>query len=123
MGRIVVSYPGGDGAGSTRLDVFAAGNASKAIASKYGDAALELMPGSYDAAVGGRRITDQPLRPGLLDSLLVSMFLWLGVCIFSGLAFPAVLAAVLIAGIVRRRLQLTRTIAAPQASGAPAHAG
>jgi hypothetical protein len=63
MGRIVVSYPGGDGAGSTRLDVFTAG-ASKAIASKYGDASLELMPGSYDAAVGGRRITGVSVQAG-----------------------------------------------------------
>ncbi|AUZ87774.1 hypothetical protein CVO76_09145, partial [Arthrobacter agilis] len=45
-------------------------------------------------------------RPGLLDSLLVSMFLWLGVCVFSGLMFPAVLAAALIVLVVRRRLQL-----------------
>lgn len=80
-----------------------------------------LIASALVTLIGGRRLADQPLRPGLLDSLLVSMFLWLGVCIFSGLAFPAVLAAVLIAGIVRRRLQLTRSIAAPQASGAPAH--
>jgi len=59
--------------------------------------------------IGGRRITETPLRPGLLDSLLVSMFLWLGVCIFSGLVFPAVLAAALIILVGRRRLQLTRT--------------
>src|SRR5262245_32504945 len=42
VGRIVVSYPGGDGSGSTRLDVFAAGNSSRAIESRYGEAALEL---------------------------------------------------------------------------------
>ncbi|WP_181036491.1 carotenoid biosynthesis protein [Arthrobacter sp. B1805] len=58
--------------------------------------------------IGGRRLTEVPLRPGLLDSLLVSMFLWLGVCIFSGLVFPAVLAAALIVLVGRRRLQLTR---------------
>ena len=75
MGRIVVSYPGGDGAGSTRLDVFAAGNASKAIESTYGDAALELAPGTYAVSVGGRRVTgvgvkgghDTRIRVGVLD--------------------------------------------------------
>jgi len=74
MGRIVVSYPGGDGAGSTRLDLFAAGNASKAIESKYGDAALELAPGTYDVTVGGRRVAsvgvqaahDTRIRVGVL---------------------------------------------------------
>jgi hypothetical protein len=56
MGRIVVKYPGDGGAGSTRLDVYAAGDAGKSIASDYGDAALELAPGTYDVSVGGRRI-------------------------------------------------------------------
>jgi putative membrane protein len=73
-----------------------------------------LVASALVALIGGRRLTDVPLRPGLLDSLLVSMFLWLGVCIFSGLVFPAVLAAVLIIMLVRRRVQLA-AIAAPPA--------
>ena len=64
VGRIVVSYPGGDGAGSTRLDVFAAGDASKAIESKYGDAALEVKPGNYDATVGGLRVAGVGVQAG-----------------------------------------------------------
>ncbi|WP_394248045.1 carotenoid biosynthesis protein [Arthrobacter pityocampae] len=70
--------------------------------------------------IGGRRLTDVPLRPGLLDSLLVSMFLWLGVCVFSGLVFPAVLAVALIVLVARRRLQLTRAAASdvPATGGA-----
>lgn len=64
MGRMVVSYPGGDGAGSTRLDVFAAGDASKAIESTYGDAALELAPGTYGVTVGGKRVAGVPVQPG-----------------------------------------------------------
>jgi putative membrane protein len=74
--------------------------------------------------IGGRRLTAVPLRPGLLDSLLVSMFLWLGVCIFSGLVFPAVLAAALIALIGRRRLRLSRALVDPTGSspGAPTEA-
>jgi hypothetical protein len=75
LGRIVVSYPGGDGAGSTRLDVYAAGDASKAIESEYGDAALELAPGTYDVTVGGRRVAgvgvqaahDTRVRVGVLS--------------------------------------------------------
>lgn len=63
MGRIVVRYPG-DGAGSTRLDVFAVGDASKSIASDYGDAALELAPGTYSASVGGRRVTGVGVQAG-----------------------------------------------------------
>jgi hypothetical protein len=62
MGRIVVGYPG-DGAGGTRLDVYAAGT-SKALNSDYGDTALELAPGTYDATVGGRRVTGVGVRAG-----------------------------------------------------------
>jgi hypothetical protein len=63
MGRVVANYPS-DGVGSTRLDVFAAGNASKAMASDYGDAALELAPGTYDVTVGGRRVTGVGVQAG-----------------------------------------------------------
>lgn len=83
-----------------------------------------LIASALVTLIGGRRLTDRALRPGLLDSLLVSMFLWLGVCIFSGLVFPAVLAAALIVLVGRRRLQLARnadpareardTVAAPR---------
>lgn len=74
-----------------------------------------LIASALVTLIGGRRLTARPLRPGLLDSLLVSMFLWLGVCIFSGLVFPAVLAAVLIIALVRRRLQLARAVSTASA--------
>ena len=74
-----------------------------------------LIASALVTVIGGRRLTDHALRPGLLDSLLVSMFLWLGVCIFSGLVFPSVLAAVLIVLTGRRRLTLSRTPEAPRA--------
>ena len=61
-GRIVVSYPGG--ADSTRLDVYAAADASKSIDSEYGDAALELAPGTYDAVIGGQRVVGVPVQAG-----------------------------------------------------------
>jgi hypothetical protein len=63
MGSIVVSYPG-DGAESTRLDVYAAGDASNVIGSEYGDASLELKPGTYDVAVGGQRVTGVGVQAG-----------------------------------------------------------
>lgn len=71
-----------------------------------------LIASALLVLIGGRRLTGPALRPGLLDSLLVSMFLWLGVCIFSGLIFPAVLAVALIVLIGRRRLVLMRAMAA-----------
>ena len=60
MGRIVVSYPGDM---ATRLDVYAAGT-DKAIEGRYGDAALDLAPGTYDATVGGRRVTGVGVQAG-----------------------------------------------------------
>jgi putative membrane protein len=71
-----------------------------------------LIASALVTLIGGRRLTDRPLLPGMLDSLLVSMFLWLGVCIFSGLLFPAVLAAALIVLVGRRRLALSRAVQA-----------
>lgn len=92
-------------------------------ASNYGGWLISgLIASALVTWIGGRRITEAPLRPGLLDSLLVSMFLWLGVCIFSGLGFPAVLAAALIVLVGRRRLQLTRTVDARSERSATADA-
>jgi hypothetical protein len=63
-GSIVVSYPGDGGAESTRLDVYAAGDASKALASEYGDTTLELTPGTYDVTVGGQRVAGVGVQAG-----------------------------------------------------------
>lgn len=69
-----------------------------------------LIASALVTLIGGRDLTEKALLPGLLDSLLVSMFLWLGVCLFSGLLFPALLAAALIVLIGHRRLVLSRAI-------------
>ena len=61
MGSIVVRYPGAE---STRLDVYGAGDASRAIESDYGDTALELAPGTYDVTVGGRRVSGVSVKVG-----------------------------------------------------------
>jgi len=61
-GRIVVRYPGDGGAKSTRLDLYTPGDASKAIGGTYGDAALELQPGTYDVTVGGQRVAGVDVR-------------------------------------------------------------
>lgn len=64
MGRVVVSYPGDNGAESTRLDLYAAGDASKAIKHEYGDVALEVQPGTYDVALGGLRVAGVVVQAG-----------------------------------------------------------
>ena len=70
-----------------------------------------LIASALLVLIGGRKLNEQVLRPGLLDSLLVSMFLWMGVCIFSGLVFPAILAAALIVLVALRRKQLVDVLA------------
>lgn len=62
VGTIVVRFPGG--AESTRLEVYAANAASEPIGSAYGDATLELSPGTYDVTVGGRRVENVAVRAG-----------------------------------------------------------
>ncbi|HUF71538.1 MAG TPA: hypothetical protein VMR74_01435 [Gammaproteobacteria bacterium] len=64
LGRIVVRYPGDGGAESTRLEVYATGDASKALGTEYGDAALELNPGTYDVTVGGQRVAGVGVQVG-----------------------------------------------------------
>jgi bisanhydrobacterioruberin hydratase len=44
--------------------------------------------------------------PGLLDSAAVALAFWIGVCAFTGLAFPALLGAALFAYLLHRRAHL-----------------
>ena len=44
--------------------------------------------------------------PGLLDSAVVALAFWIGVCVFSGLAFPALLGSALFAYLLHRRARL-----------------
>ena len=44
--------------------------------------------------------------PGMLDSLLVALAFWVGVCVFSGLPFPALLGTGLFLLLLRRRARL-----------------
>ncbi len=82
-----------------------------------------LLSGLCAAALltllGGRRLTHRPVRPGLLDSLLLSLSFWLGVSIFSALVFPALLAAALLVFVARRRIVLAAA-PTPAPAGRPA---
>jgi bisanhydrobacterioruberin hydratase len=57
-------------------------------------------------ALGRRRWGSVPPPPGLLDSALVAVAFWVGVDLFSGLLFPAVLGAALFLYLIRRRVRL-----------------
>jgi putative membrane protein len=54
--------------------------------------------------------------PGLLDSAVVALAFWVGVCAFSGLALPALLGAALFAYLLHRRARLRSK---PSAEAAP----
>lgn len=69
-----------------------------------------LLASAILTAVGGPRFSTARIRPGLLDSLILSLSLWLGVTVFSGLLFPAILAAALIAFLMVRRVQISRAL-------------
>lgn len=66
-----------------------------------------ILAATIVTSLGDRQLLHK-LRPGLLDSLLISMFLWLGVSISSGLTIPAVLAVAIIIFTFNRRLALAR---------------
>ena len=57
-------------------------------------------------AFGRRRWGRVPPPPGLLDSALVAVAFWVGVDLFSGLLFPAVLGAALFFYLLGRRVRL-----------------
>jgi putative membrane protein len=60
-------------------------------------------------ALGRRRWGSVPPPPGLLDSALVAVAFWVGVDLFSGLLFPAVLGSALFFYMIRRRVLLAST--------------
>lgn len=60
-------------------------------------AALLLSVGQWRAA---------PPPPGLLDSAVLALAFWIGVCALSGLAFPALLGTALFLYLLYRRVQL-----------------
>lgn len=60
LGRVVVAYPEKVEA---RIDVFRAGE-TKALATAYGDAAFDLLPGTYDVSISGKRVAGVTVRSG-----------------------------------------------------------
>jgi hypothetical protein len=60
LGRVVVAYPEEVAA---RIEVFRAGE-TKAIASAYGNAAFDLLPGAYDVSISGKRVAGVTVQSG-----------------------------------------------------------
>src|SRR4051812_19504449 len=60
LGRVIVAYPEKVDA---RIDVFRAGE-TKALATAYGDAAFDLLPGTYDVSISGKRVAGVTVRSG-----------------------------------------------------------
>jgi hypothetical protein len=60
LGRVVVAYPEEVAA---RIDVFRAGE-TQSIMSGYGDQAYDLLPGTYDVSISGKRVAGVTVRSG-----------------------------------------------------------
>jgi hypothetical protein len=58
LGRLVVAYPEKV---SARIEVFRAGEA-EAVATGYGDQSFDLLPGTYEVSISGKRITGVAVR-------------------------------------------------------------
>ena len=84
-------WPGGGSYYGVPLSNYAGWLLSGALA-----AALLLAAGRWRAAP----------PPGLLDSAVVALAFWIGVCVFSGLALPALLGSALFAYLLHHRAQL-----------------
>ena len=57
-------------------------------------------------ALGHRKWESAPPLPGLLDSTLIGASFWVGIAVFSGLLFPAMLGVTLFFYLLRRRSRL-----------------
>jgi len=68
-------------------------------------------------ALGRRRWGRATPPPGMLDSLAIAVAFWVGIAVFSGLLFPALLGAGLFFYLVRRRAWLVSAGAARYKAG------
>jgi hypothetical protein len=60
LGRVVVAFPEDVQA---RIDVFRPGE-TQSLASGYGSRTFDLLPGPYEVAISGRRVTGVTVRSG-----------------------------------------------------------
>jgi hypothetical protein len=63
LGRLVVAFPGGANAGSSRVDVFRAGEQTS-IQSSYGAQTWDLLPGTYAVTISGARVEGVTVQSG-----------------------------------------------------------
>ena len=63
LGRMVVAYPGDAKNIEARMDVYKEGT-SHTIAGGYGNQMIELLPGTYDVVINGKKVTGVAITSG-----------------------------------------------------------
>lgn len=63
LGRLLVAFPEGANAGSSRVDVFKAGQTAS-LQGGFGAQAMDLLPGTYTVVVSGARVEGVPVQSG-----------------------------------------------------------
>ena len=63
LGRLVVAFPEGANAGSSRVDVFRAGEQTS-IQGGYGAQGWDLLPGTYAVTISGARVDGVTVQSG-----------------------------------------------------------
>ena len=61
MGRVVVAFPDGAVPKNPRVDVLKNG---KVVLSGYGNQSWELLPGTYEVSISGKRVSNVPVKAG-----------------------------------------------------------
>ncbi len=61
LGRLKVAYPGDFKNIEARTDIYKAGD-SKSIASGYGSKTIDLLPGTYDVVINGKRVSGVTIK-------------------------------------------------------------
>ena len=61
LGHIVIAFPDGAKIREARIDSFKSGDANR-IRTDYGNTTIELLPGTYDLVIDGRKVTGIPVQ-------------------------------------------------------------
>jgi hypothetical protein len=72
LGRLVVAFPEGAKTSDTRTFVYKAGEKSD-ITNFYGNQGVELLPGTYDVAITGKRVEGVTIKSGHDTKVKVGM--------------------------------------------------
>jgi hypothetical protein len=72
LGRLVVAFPEGSNAGSTRIDIYKSGE-NTSLAGGYGNQAIDLLPGIYAVVIAAKRVEGVTIQSANVTKMKVGV--------------------------------------------------